>query len=201
MIIEKIETINARLDSLFGRYLDNRPNWRLVFSHDELEKRHGTFEDRTSEGFLIRSVTEVREVPKYRQWINPPCYVLERLLEVPDGVNSDLTEKTSYEPVWTFRDANNNPLIPAWNAIKIIIDTVYSASAKSVGRKYVDPREDLVDPKIALEVRNEKLKELEEELFGNESKITDGLAYHGGIVVPSNYEKMVLPVNHKNEVN
>jgi hypothetical protein len=186
-MIENIETLNKRLTDTFSRYSDGRSLWRLVWSHDELEYRYGIYKDFTAEGFFIREVEEVREVPKYRQWVNPPCYVLERLLEHPEGIPTDMIEKTTYEPVWTFRDANNNPLMPVWGAIKMIIDSVYAASAEHVGVKYRDPREDLCDPKIAVEVREDRLNKLQEELFGNETSVGDALAHGSGLVVPAHY--------------
>lgn len=188
---ENLDTLNTRLETLFGKYLDGRPMYRIVFSEDQFEKREGEFEDRTPEGFLIRVVKEIREVPKYRQWVNPPCFILERLIEVPEMFTTELTTKTSYEPLWTFRDTLNQPLRPTWPAIRLVINTVLTAAAHQMGVKYRDPREEEADPKIAVEVREKRLKDIEEDLFGNESKITDGLAYHGGIVVPANYNKGV----------
>lgn len=182
-MIEKLETLNQRLIDGYGKYSDGRATWRIIFSHDEMEKR---WTRNSPEGFELLT-PEVIEVPKYRQWINPPCYVLERLLEIPEGVETDQTEKTSYEPVWVFRDKNNNPLIPMWAAIKLVIETVYDNSARAMGRKYKDPREELVDPKIAVEAREANLNEIEKELFGEEK---NPLQFGQGIVVPNNYEKV-----------
>jgi hypothetical protein len=186
-VIEKIETLNQRLIDNFGLYLDGRPLWRLVFSSYELEKRWTNY---TKEGYELLT-REVIEVPKYKQWINPPCFILERLLELPEGIPTDQINKTSYEPVWVFRDRNHEPLIPVWAAISLIIETVYENSSRAVGRKYKDPREELTDPKIAIEAREMQLRKLEGDLFGNETEIGDALAYREGIVIPKNYEKKV----------
>ena len=185
---ESIEIFNQRLKDQFGRYLDGRQLWRVIFSDNEFEKRHGTYKDFTSEGFFLREVTEVREVPKYRQWVSPPCYILERLIEIPLGAATDQINNTSYEPVWVFGSANNDPLYPSWNAIKVIIDTVYENSAKALGVKYKDPRAELSDPKIAADVREKHLQEIEADLFGNETQVGDALAHKYGVVVPANYE-------------
>lgn len=186
---EKVETLNRRLSDRYGLYSDGRPLWRLVWSEDEMEKRHGIWDDYTSNGLFIRRVEEVREVPKYRQWINPPCFILERLLEIPEGVQTQLLTKTSYETVFTFRDKWNQPLPPTWRAIELIMFSVLSNAARAVGAKYEDPRNRLADPKIAAEDRLREIAEIEEELFGNETQISDALAYGRGIVVPAHYSK------------
>lgn len=183
-MIEKIETLNQRLIDGYGKYLDGRALWRITFSDDEIEKRWTKY---TKEGYELIT-PKVVEVKKYSQWVNPPCYILERLLELPEEMPTDQVNKTSYEPVWIFRDKNNNPLIPIWPAIKTVIETVYDNAARAVGRKYKDPREELADPKIAVEVREANLNNLQEQLFGKEE---DLLLHNGGVVVPSNYERKV----------
>jgi hypothetical protein len=187
MTLEPIEVLNKRLADLFGLYPDGRAKWRIVFSEDEFEKRLGDFEDVTREGIYLRSITEVRLVPKYRKWINPPCYILERLLEVPSSVETDLIEKTSYEPVWTFRDINNNPLPPIWRGIELVIHQVYENAARRLGVKYKDPRAEMRNPKIAIEAQRKEIDDKARELFGNETDVGDALAYKSGIVVPANY--------------
>lgn len=182
-MIEKIETLNQRLIDIFGCYSDGRATYRIVFSDEQFEKRWSSYTDSGME--LLNP--EVRELPKYRQWISPPCYVLERLLEIPEGMQTDQVERTSYEPLWVFRDKDNNPLIPVWPAIKLILSTVLENAARAVGKKYKDPREQLTDPKIAAEVRSEQLDKLETEIFGEREQ--DPLAYGQGIVVPGNYKK------------
>ena len=100
-----IDVINRQLFDAYGR-LENQVTWRIVWSEDQREHRYGTYRDYTPEGFLIREVTESREVPKYSQWA-PECWMLERLLVVPPDPNPDHPEldgMLSYEPMWQFTE-------------------------------------------------------------------------------------------------
>ncbi len=183
-MIEKLETLNQRLIDTYGLWTDGSARYRIVFSEDQIEKR---WTRNTREGLELAN-PEVVELPKYRQWINPPCYVLEQLTEIPEGSISDLIERISYEPIWVFRTSNNEPLIPVWPAIQILInqvlENIYEGSKE---RKYKDPREELVNPEIAIESREADLKKLETELFGNEQ---NPLSFGQGISVPNNYQKV-----------
>src|SRR5689334_9373374 len=83
-LVEKIEVLNSRLVDHFGiDTVTGDAIWRIVFSEDQFEKRLGTYDDITKGGIYLRTVTEVREVPKYRQWIHKK-YILERLVLVPE---------------------------------------------------------------------------------------------------------------------
>jgi|SRR5215204_5806860 len=183
-LTEPVESINRQLVDQFGiDSISGLPIWRIIFSEDEFEKRHGTYDDISPAGIYIRTVTEVRLVPKYRQYIHQK-YVLERLSIIPEINAADLpAEKLSYEPLYVFEDKKGNYLPPHFVAAKFIIDTVYAAQGKSSLRKYVD--EEANNPLEATEAR---IKALEEELFGNESNVTDSLRYGDGIVVPSPQE-------------
>jgi hypothetical protein len=174
--IEPLEVINQRLIDYFGLYED-RPAWRLVFSEDQLEKRLGTFNEYTPDGFFIRQVTEVRLVPKYRQWIHKK-WVLERLTAVPQFQQDELLVPLSYEPIWVFEDKKGNPLPPIWLAIEFIIQHVYGVQGKK--------QAPMVDPNADYETRIENLQKF---LFGNESDISDALAYKEAIVNPYQSDK------------
>lgn len=164
---ESIESINNKLLKEFGRY-DDRPNFRVVFSEDQYEKR---FTDFTDEGLeLIHP--EVRELPKYKQYIHEK-YILERLVPVQKG--SDLTTRVSYEPAWVFQDKYGNYLPPFFDGCKFVIESIFAAmDKKGTHVKYRDPE-------ISEEVRAERLKKVEEELFGNETDVSDALAYGYGV--------------------
>lgn len=162
-LAEPIDVVNQRLIDYFGLFED-QPKWRLVFSDDQFEKRHGTFNDYTPEGFFVRQVTEIRLVPKYRQWIQHK-WVLERLTAVPEQCQEELLTRLSYEPIWVFEDKKGNPLPPIWLAIEFIIQSMFG----HVGKKYVVPSEE--------EANEKRIQSLQESLFGNESVIADSLAY------------------------
>ncbi len=177
MIVESIEEINRLLDINFGRFDGVRPNWRVVWSEDQLEKRHGKWEDRTKEGIFIRYVEEVREVPKYRQYASEK-YILETLRPVDD---LDAVEKVRYEPVWTFKDRFDNALAPRYDVCKLVIDTIHHNMNH---RKGIIEHHPMADPKTAPEVQKAKIDNMYEKLFGNETPVTSALSQQRGIVVP-----------------
>lgn len=166
--MESIEVINKRLLDQYGRFEDGRPNWRVVWSDDQFEKR---WVNHTPEGLELLHPT-VEERPKY--WYSRHRYILERLIPVPQFVESDLVEKTSYEPVWTFQDNAGNPLPPVWEAIFLLIKTVQANIASAGHNAPYKLPEEMGNTKEAIAARVEKLQR---ELFGNETSVTDALAY------------------------
>ncbi len=161
---ETIESINYKLEKEFGRYLDDRPNFRVVFSEDQYEKRLTDF---TDEGFeLIHP--EVRLLPKYKQFIHEK-YILERL--VPISGETDLVSKISYEPAWVFQDKDGNYLPPFFEGCKFVIESIFAAIGKA--NTHVKYR----DPNITEEARRANILKVQAELFGNETDIGDKLAY------------------------
>lgn len=186
---EPVESINQQLKDQYGvDTITGLPIWRVVWSEDQFEKRLGTYEDFTPAGLYIRTVTEVREVPKYRQWIKQK-YVLERLVVVPVLSAAELpTQKVSYEPIFVFQTGSGNYLPPKFEAAKFAVDLVYAAQGNGNLARYKDPdagmsKEDWIEKK-SLEIDN-----LQQELFGNESYVGDALAHKEAVIVPRNYDK------------
>lgn len=176
---ERIDRLNEKLKMEYGYFQGSpAPNWRIVWSEDQFEKRYGAFEDRTPEGHLIRRVNEVREVPKYRQWVHNK-YILERMLANVSH-SGEMILKTTYEPVYVFENPENQP--PIWDAIKFIVELVYEQCARAVGIPYVK----YAEPEDAEEKR---IKAIQDELYGDRTDVSDALAYKEGIVVPSNFGK------------
>src|SRR5438128_607892 len=139
--VERLEVINRRLVDRFGKFEDGRALWRVVWSDDQFEKRTTEF----SKGVYIGP--HIEQLPKYGYIEHK--YILERLLPVYGG--SDLTESTSYEPIWTFEDKHNDALPPKWEVIEIVIDAVYKKASESVGiAKYKMP-ETMMNTREALE--------------------------------------------------
>lgn len=178
-LIEPVEKLNERLARDFGYFDGTMPQWRIVWSDDEFEKRLTDF---TAEGFRLLTPIVV-ELPKYRQWVLHK-FILERALPIPEFVETDLVTKFSYEPVWTFEDNQGNPLPPRWEAILLIIRSIYVAAAQSIGARYKDPE---LDKDEANELKLQRLIRLEEELFGNETEVGDALTHRQAIVVPTSY--------------
>ena len=177
--MESIDTLNRRLIDEFGTDSNtNQPMFRIVFSDDQTEKVRV---DETDEGIQLL-FPEMREIKKY-SYIKS-MYVLERLVVVPDMNKKEMLGlKLSYEPVWTYCDENRNSIPPIWPATKFVIDTLFAALGKSSLRKYVDSEKNTTP-----EGREQRIQELQGELFGNETDTSDALRYKEGIVVPSNFE-------------
>lgn len=185
-LTEPIDSINNQLIDLFGiDSITGIPIWRIVWSEDQYEKRLGTYDDFSGSIFL-RTVTEVRLVPKYNQWIVRK-YVLERLVVIPVMNESDLpNNKLSYEPLFVFEDVNGNYLPPQLMVCKFVIDSIYAAQYENHNlAKYKDPESNAEN---ALELQKRKIDELTEAIFGDETEISDALARKEGIVVPPNYK-------------
>lgn len=174
----ELATINTRLRDLYGRCEpEGLSNFRVVWSEDQLEKRKMTHSD----GGLLLLNPEVREVPKYRQWIQTK-YILERLTIISEYVETDLVERLSYEPVFVFEDKHGNALAPLWSAIHFIVENLLHAEHHVGYVKYKDPN---ADPTDAKEREFERIETLKNDLFGNETEIGDALAHKEGISVPN----------------
>jgi len=188
-LTEPVESINKQLLEHFGSdTITGLPMWRVVFSEDQYEKRFGTYDDFTPGGIYLRTVTEVREVPKYKQWIHSK-YVLENLVLVPEVNKRDLPGvKLSYEPIFVFETGSHKYLPPKFEAAKLVVDTINAAKGQSNLAKYKDPMAGLTTEEQIL-TKAAEIDKLQEELFGNESLVGDAMAHGEAIIVPRNYQK------------
>lgn len=169
----ELELMNRRLHEWYGE-TESLPHFRIVWSEDQLEKRITQY---TNEGLqLLRP--EVRELPKYKQWIQAK-YLIEKLTIVPQYIETDLVEKLSYEPLFVFENGKGEYLPPRLEVARIAIENVMSnLSVPAERAKYIDP--DLT-PGTSREHRSEELRKMQEELFGNETDIGDALATRSGV--------------------
>lgn len=195
-----IQTLNQQLRDEYGSdTVTGLSIFRVTWAVDEFENRLGTYEDFTPGGIYLRTVTEVRRVRKYP--FDDGMYVLERLVVIPDDNRKELPDcNLSYEPLWTFMDKHNNPLPPKISACQFIIQTVLAAQAVnkmmingSEGRdrptlvKYQHPQAGMGTEEL-LETHSNKIKEIENQLFGDEVGQIGLDVLHGqGVHVPSNY--------------
>lgn len=178
--MESIEVLNERLIEYYG--IDTTTGnaiFRIVWADTQTEKKlitegeHGVF-------FLFPEVQEVKKYPYLKG-----LYVLERLSIVPEINQDELpTSKLSYEPVWAYCDGDRNYLPPIWIPTKFVIDSLYAALGKKSLAKYVEDEKETTE-----EGRQQRILEMQEELFGNETETGDALAYGEGIVVPESYKK------------
>lgn len=188
-LTEAIESINRQLVDLYGiDTITGQAIWRVVWSEDQFEHRHGVYDDYSPAGIYLKTVKETRYVPKYRQWIKNK-HVLERLVVIPEVSSGDLpATKLSYEPIYPFKTSSGKYLPPRLDAAQFIIETMLSAMGKSSLAKYKDPANGMTSEDY-MEMKNHELSILQEELFGNETDTGDALAYGEAISVPSNYKK------------
>jgi hypothetical protein len=167
-LAEPIEQINSQLRDEYGYHSITKPYFHVVWSENELEKRLGTFNDIVN-GIFIREVTEVREVPKYKQWIQAK-YLLEKLTVIPVFDKKELLEEQlSYEPLWVFEDKKGEYLPPRFIVCKFVIEQHLGRLGQSQFARYAEKNESPEEHEI-------RLKEMEQLLFGNETSITDSLA-------------------------
>ena len=164
--LETLEVLNERLKEHFGLFEDGRPNWRLVWSTDETEYCLSYF---TREGFQLLT-PEMLLRKKYPT--TQDRYILEHLIPVPKDIK-DLTTKTSYEPLWTFQDADNNPTQPFWNVIWIMINQVQINMLAAGKQPIIKAPYGFGNTAEECEFR---AKELMNQLFGNDTRISDSLA-------------------------
>lgn len=181
-LTEPVENINKRLKENFGiDTVSGKAIWRVVWSNDQFEKRQVTT---TPEGLELL-VPIVKEVPKYKQWIQDR-FILERLVVVPVTQMHELAdEQMSYEPIWTFEDKRGCYLPPKWEACEFIVAMIYKVqfgTNKHIAR--------YVDPDLAPDAQQKRVDQLMEQLWGDESDMMLGTKIGDTIVVPSNYEKV-----------
>jgi len=170
-LAESIESINQLLRDHYGIDTEsNQSMWRVVWANDQYEK---VWRDTTPEG-LHTLYPQIYEVPKYMT--SRDRYILERLVLVPNQNSRELLGlKKSYEPIWTFQTHDKIYLPPKWEAAKFLVDLVLAAIHGNRGgmAKY---KEDL-----SIEAQEERIKKLQEELFGNETSVGDSLSYGSAV--------------------
>lgn len=176
------DAINNLLINHFGQdTVSELPMWRIAWAPEQFEKRFGLWRDFTTEGLFIKEVTELREVRKYPHLTEH--YVLERLVAVPDYQVRELGgAKISYEPIHPFWNGQMEYMPPNFVVSKFIIDTVYASQGISSLRKYVDPE---ADGNNGLEVKKQRVKEIRDGLYGNETAVGDALQYKTGVFLDS----------------
>lgn len=174
---EDFKLINRYLKDYYG-HTENNANFRLVWADDERQIRLTKY---TPEG-LEMLYPEARGMPKYLDI--KERYVLERLIVIPEfGENDIVNETLTYQAIWTFEkfDDRRNKIyvLPNFGACKFIVEIVLE-NVRSAGAsvKYRNPDD---NPDEAMENKLVRLKNLEEELFGDESAISDALGHRRAV--------------------
>lgn len=179
----EVRELNTQLIDHFGvDTVDGQPIWRVVWVNDQYENKLSSF---TEEGLQLIH-PRVMKMRKYTYLRD--CWILERLVVIPEINQQELPEfKKSYECMYAFTKTGKLP--PSFRACKFVVDTVYAALGKKSLRKYVD--EESKNPHL----REQRIKELEDELFGDESSLLgrtvtgEAVAYTGEPKINTSQEK------------
>ena len=124
----EIERCNKWLKDRYGADANGNPNWRIVWSDDQKESRLGKFTDYTPSGIFIRTVKEIREVPKYPN--NTGCYVLETRAFYDGG--GEVYNHNGYEMLYPFQDKNDKRVDPDLEAIQWMFEVCLFHNRKVV---------------------------------------------------------------------
>jgi len=118
--------INEKLFRLYGReQLTDKVKYRLVRSEEQTEKRYGNYDLYTQEGGIyLGNRTGLQEIKKY--WYMKACWLLERV-EANKNRDDLIHEKYTYEPIFPFLDAKDNPLPLEWKPIEFMINRMEKA--------------------------------------------------------------------------
>lgn len=176
-----IVSINQRLGDYFGRFADNRPLHRIIWSTNLTEKRRGDYDITTEAGIFLREETNlVKEVLKYP--FDQNRHVFEALIPTPTDLENELVEKgkMDYECFYIFKDKTGKALPLVWKAVEAIMH--FKLYAKTPKKSALD----LIGEQEKLEAN--EVKYFEDELKDASSIIAPNFGVKG-IFVPSNYEK------------
>jgi len=177
--------INPRLKDHYGIHTEtNQPNFRVVWSSDQFEKRRGKFAVFDDTGvYFLREIEEVTEVPKYDPH-NQDMWILERLLPTVGNPYLEGIVNFSYEPIWAF-GAGNSDRTPIWKAVKLLVDNCLRGHDPNAPPK--SPK----DLEREEEQRMLKEKELFRTMLRDESPVVPSLVNAGsGVFLDhSNFDK------------
>jgi len=175
---ETIEALNKRLVDFFGLDTESsNPIWRIVWSTEQTEILYTNFTPEGLELLHPRAMTVLKYPFNKNRWI------LERLVLVP-SMHTEMVVKKSYEPMWVFDE--DKP--PKWEPIKHMVDIVYLALGKEPSKqpKYKDPDTmSGMTKEQFLEKEAVRVKQIQDDLFGNETDTGDALAHKSGISNPA----------------
>jgi hypothetical protein len=124
-------TINEMLFLYYGRELDGRQRYRVVWSTLQFEKRVGEFNEFYGSIYL-RSFIGMKEVPKYPY--DPDRWVIEKLFYIKNL--EIIAEKPgSYEPIYVLKGPTGEFLPLNWRVVDMVVKF---ADQKPAGIKLTD---------------------------------------------------------------
>lgn len=101
-----VKELNKWLET-FGKHLDGRPTYRLVWSTDQVEVRRGVFTKFYGQIYLGEEIATQKDL-KYPG--DPDRWVLEKLVFCPEDPELPATPGYFYEPLHIFKDKDGNYL-------------------------------------------------------------------------------------------
>lgn len=126
-----VESINEKLLLYYGRELDGRARYRVVWSTTQFEKRQGEFNEFYGSIYL-RTFVGVKEVPKYPY--DQDRWIVEKLFYLPNP--EIISERPgSYEPIYVLKGPMGEFLPLNWKAVDLVISY---AEKKPVGITLTD---------------------------------------------------------------
>lgn len=171
-----VDKLNQQLIDLYGvDTVTGDAMFRVAWS-EYTEKRITKFTENGIE-LLHPQMIERRKYTYIRE-----KWVLENLVIIPEWQQIELAgAKISYEPLMPFEDKEGNAILPSLRACQFVINLIQSVRGKSNMAKYVENDEG------SLEAKLKETADIYEELYGNESAVTDSLAVRSGVV--NQYQK------------
>jgi hypothetical protein len=126
-----VDVINQRLEDYYGREIDGRAHYRVVWSTSQIETRIGEFNEFYGSIYL-RTFKGVKQLPKYP--FDKDRWVVEKLMYIRnDEILAD--KPGSYEPFYVCKGPDGEFLPLNWKVVDFVVSY---AEAKPVGIKLTD---------------------------------------------------------------
>jgi hypothetical protein len=171
-----LDSINRELLERYGRSNTGPPNFRIVFSDTQTEKRFGEFDVHFGKIFL-RTEKAVREVPKYPY--AKGRYILEKYVYAFPP--SEVMDYNFYEPVFVFESASGQPLEPEMWAIDKLIHSLFYPDRRKLSDSQM---------KDDYDQQHQKIADRDVDVLENERPNSLVLSELGELVyVPSSYKE------------
>ena len=138
----EVDNINKVLSTRYGKALDGRPFFRVVFSEDLFELRKGTFNEFYG-SIYVRTYTGVKQVRKYNYVLDR--YILE-MLHFNEAPPEEVVRWDNYECLYVFEDSKGNYLPPKLFAAEFVIWNVLNlhstyAERMAIWKEYFEKKD------------------------------------------------------------
>jgi hypothetical protein len=175
-MMEELKIINKGLLDTYGKTLDGKPRFRVIWSEQTFETRLGDFEDYTPAGIFIRRSREVRQVKKYSYLKDR--FILEAYMPEQKS-NPEVMNGDGYEPLFVFQSSKGEFLKPhRWAC-----DYVISRYLTAIGGEVVKKNEDIVRREHEEEIDKEAAKFVE-YLENESSDMMNSFRYGESVILP-----------------